>query len=123
MNEEQFKQPGELLALWTGVLAGPLVWAADQQARYFLATYACTTARLVLHLLTLISLLLIAGAAFAVWRSWRRAGGGWPDSGGGAVSRSRFMAVTGLLLCALFALLVIAQWLPAVFYSPCERNL
>ena len=123
-REEQFKSTEGAFALWAGVFAGPVAWIFDQQMKYYLATYGCSTpGRALLHLVTLASLAVVAGGAVLAWRLWQRAGSGWPDGGGGALARSRFMVVLGLMLCALCALLILAQWLPGLFYSPCQRTI
>lgn len=64
-------------------------------------------------------LLLTAGGGWLAWRAWERVGRGWPGVAGGAVPRSRFLAVVGLVNNAFFAMVILAQWLPIL--SPCHR--
>ncbi|HZS08734.1 MAG TPA: hypothetical protein VFD58_28120 [Blastocatellia bacterium] len=121
-TDEHFRHRGGLLRLWAGVIAGPLAWGLAQQVAYLFATLDCSFAkRLALSPVMLIALLVAAGGAFISWRNWRRAGKEWPDEGGGVITRSRFMAVVGLLLSGFAVLMIIAEWLPIFFFRQCER--
>jgi hypothetical protein len=108
--------------LWAGVLAGPLATLVQLQVNYALVLWACGAGReWALHLVSLLALLATVAGGLLSWRNRRRAGGGWEDEGAGVVPRSRFMAVVGVLISALTALVVIAQWIPVFVYGPCER--
>ncbi len=118
--ERYFNELRGIALLWIGVLAGPLAWFLYQQVSYMLATLSCAaTATLVLHAMTAVALLIALAGAGIAWKSWRRTGGEWPARSGGTVARSRFMALGGLLLSALFFLVIVAQGLPNFFLSPC----
>lgn len=108
------------LLLWIGWLVGPAAWALHLLVSYWLVPKACEAeATWMLHATTLATLLMsIAGGAIA-WRQWSRAGRRWPDASDGEISRIRFMAVMGMLLCALSALLIIAEGVPNFILSPC----
>src|SRR3954470_3588827 len=59
-----------LAALWTGVLAGPLAWAALLETNYVLSYVACEQRHTwMLHTATAVALLLIGVAALAAWRA------------------------------------------------------
>jgi hypothetical protein len=121
-QEEYFSQAAGVAWLWAGVLAGPVAWALSQQVMYLFATLDCSHGKdLALSPVILITLLLAAGGAFISWRNWQRVGKGMPDEGGGVMSRSRFMAVSGLLLSGFSVLVIIAEWLPVFFYRQCQR--
>lgn len=121
---EDFKQGGGVAALWAGVFAGPVAWMMSQQAGNFIASWACSSAgRVMLHLIMIAALALSAGGGLISWRCWARAGREWPGGAGGALPRSRFLAVLGLLMSGLFFLLIFAQWIPNFFFTPCERPL
>ena len=113
--------PGrDLLALWTGILLPPVAWFLSQQLSYTLVLWACATGRqFVLHIVTVAMLLLAGAGGFIAWRTWRRAGRGRPDEGGGMLPRSRFMAVVGLLSSGMFALVIVAQGIPSFLLSAC----
>jgi hypothetical protein len=117
----RFSNRSEILTQWAGVLAGPLAWMFQQQISYLLVKFACKHGwHLPFHLVSLLALLLIAGGAFVAWRTWQQAGQEWPSGSGGALSRSRFMAVLGLLLSGLFFLLIVAQSIPSFILGPCQ---
>ncbi len=94
----------------------------SQQAKYLLISAACATGRLApLHVAVSVALLLVLGCAVVAFREWRRAGGHWPDHGGGAAGRSRFMGVLGMFMAASSALVILAQWIPDWIVSPCQQ--
>lgn len=108
------------LVLWSGWVIGPGAWSLHLMGSYLLVARACAAdAMWMLHATTLATLLLsLAGIAVA-WRQWGRVGRRWPGSGDGEAGRTRFMAVMGLLICALSALLIVAEGVPNFFLSPC----
>jgi hypothetical protein len=84
--------------------------------------WACTTGNeWALHVVHLVSLILCIGAAVLGLTLLRRAGGGWPDSGGSSASRSRLIATIGLLGGALFAVSILAQWITVMVLGTCSR--
>jgi hypothetical protein len=113
--------PRVLLRQGAGMLGGPLVWLAQFQLNYALVPRMCRAGTtLPLHLVFLAALLLVAGAGFLAWRTWRTAGAEWPSSNeGGPVGRSGLLGALGLMTSALFFLVVLAQWIPAFVVEPC----
>jgi hypothetical protein len=111
----------EIRALWAGVLLPPLAVLANLEVAYALVPVACSDGnRLLVHLVHLVCLLIVVtGGGFAL-RSWRACGETWPGEQGGKVGRSRFMAGLGLLLSAMFLLVILAQWIPSVVLNPCQ---
>lgn len=113
-----------LAALWTGVLAGPIVWSAQLETNYVLSYVACEQRHAwMLHLTTGVSLALVAVAAVVAWRAApplaedeHQA----PDFDRAAVLRARFMALGGLVLCAWFAVVIVATEIPALVLNPCS---
>lgn len=118
-----WSEPGRLLALWTGILAGPLVWAALLQTNYILSYVACEQRQSwPLHVATAVALLLIAGAAWVAWRAAPSLGDdehASEDLDAARALRARFMALGGLALCAWFALVILATAIPALVMHPC----
>ena len=112
-----------LAALWTGVLAGPLVWATLLETNYVLSYVACEQRQSwMLHLAAIVALVLIGLAAFLSWRAappMGRADAPSIDPRDTAVLRARFMAISGLALCAGFALVVVATEIPVLLLHPC----
>ena len=121
-NEEYFKRGTGIAWLWLGVLTGPAAVALNQQLVYLLVTLSCSYGKATVLLpVMLMTLALAACGAFISWCNWRQAGGSTSDSGGDAMSRSRFMAIVGMLFSGLSLLAIVAMWLPTAFYRQCQR--
>jgi hypothetical protein len=67
-----------------------------------------------------LSVVLSLAGTIVAWRVWQRAGRDEPGQGGGALPRTRFVAVTGLGVSTLFTLLLFAQWIAAFFIAVCQ---
>ena len=110
------------LALWTGVLGGPVAWAVQFQAGYAIVRFMCDRHGLsaLHHAITLATLVVAVGCTLLALREWRRAGeeaeGG---AKGGVGGRSRFLGALGVFTSGLFALTIVAEWVPLFFLSPC----
>jgi hypothetical protein len=97
------------------VLAGPLVFLLGFSVAYVLLPWACAAHQLlVLHGVTLVTLLLVLGSGLLAWNDWRAL----PKEAG---SRSRFMAVLGMSASGLFILVILAQWIPQFMLHPCTH--
>jgi purine-cytosine permease-like protein len=117
-----FDSPRGIAMLWAGVLAGPLAWLFDLSVSYALVQWVCGGgSHGVLHLISLGSLVLIAIGAFSAWQALQRAPGGDREDGSAPEERGRFMAAFGLVMCALFATLVIAQAIPRWVLDACQQ--
>jgi hypothetical protein len=108
--------------LWLCVLAGPFSWALSQQLSYALTPTACVQgSHLLLHLSSLGTLILaLAGGALA-WSRWKGAPEGSTEKGGPEDSRVRFMALSGVIACVFFALVIVANWIPNLVLGVCDR--
>ncbi len=108
-----------LLLLWIGVLGGPLVWAGDLQAAYWLVYHACHTNNMVpLYLETLVAMALCVVPFLISWRMLHRL----PEAyrkGGQADDRARFMAISGLGLSVMFFIVLVAAAVPRLILTPC----
>lgn len=99
-------------ALWTGILAGPFAQALTLTSKYALVKYVCDRkAAWVLFAIAILGLAICAFGAFESWRGWRS---------GEETPRVQFMGISGLILNAGFALVIIAQAIPPFFLGPCE---
>jgi hypothetical protein len=109
--------------LWGAVLLAPITWLLQFQIRYSLVDWVCASHKtFVLHLVSLICLAIIIGGGVLSWTSWVRAGKKWPsDSAGGPEMRNLFLAMLGLLSSSMFALVTIAQAIPAFIINPCQQ--
>ena len=108
-------------ALWVGLLLAPIAFLLNLETAYALVPTACSSHReLPVHLVHLGCLLLAAGGLLTAWRSWRTLGATWPGEAGDPLARSRFLAGTGLLVSAMFVLVILAQWIPSLLLDPCQ---
>lgn len=109
------------LSLWTGVLGGAFVWAAQLQVGYALSRFSGEYPSLTVahHVTSAVAVVLALGATLLAVRDWRRLGGGQPaGTEPGVEGRSRFLAALGIVTSGLFTLVILAQWIPAFFISP-----
>jgi hypothetical protein len=110
------------LALWTTVLSGPGLFLLNLEISYVMVDWACNTGNAwALHVVHLVSLVATVAGTLLGIVLWRRVGGGWPDSGGGSVSRSRLLATLGTLGGLLFSISILAQWITVMVLGPCLR--
>jgi hypothetical protein len=117
------------VALWFGILGGPLAWAARLLLSYPLVGVACAQgAGLVLHLVAGVTLAVTVAAGLVAWRGfrttrdWQRSRPprtGEPTVDAWAVERTYFMALLGLLSSGLFALVIVAEWFTVFVTDPC----
>ena len=113
---------GDALRLWIGMLLPPLAWAAQLQSLYLASEYGCATSDFIWnHVVAVIALALsLLGGAIA-WREWLKSGASVEAEAGDLASRSRFMALIGILTASLFTILIFAQWLPTLTGVPCDK--
>ncbi len=119
--ERYFSEGRGVLALWVGVLTGPIVWLALLEANFILVPWACAAAaKWPMYLTTIVALAAVAGGALLSLRGWRETGAEWPEESAGVIPRSRFMAAGGLLLNVFFFLAIIAHGLPTLILGACQ---
>lgn len=110
-----------ILDLWVGLLLAPIAFLIDLEVAYALVPPACSSRNaLPVHLVHLACLLLALYGLSTAWRSWKLTGATWPGQQGDPLSRSRFMAAIGLLVSAMFALVIVAIWIPSFILDPCQ---
>jgi hypothetical protein len=109
------------LALWAGVLGGPLIWLCSFEARFALAPWACIfQTKLALYAVAIAALILCAACGMLAWREWKALGEQGPSSEGGPGPRSNFMAIGGIVLSAGCFMIVFAQAIPEIVLGACE---
>jgi len=117
----RIEEAGRLARVWAGLLLAPTAALLVVTAGYALVGPACAGGTLLpLHLVHLGGLLLALAAAGAAGLAWREAGPGWPGDEPGRSGALRFLAATGALVSLLFALVMVALWLPVFVLSPCQ---
>ena len=109
------------ILLWIIVLGGPLVWLCSFEARFALVPWACTfQSKMALFGVFLVALALCAGCGWIGWSQWKALGAQGPTGDGGAVWRSNFMAISGVVLSAGCAMILIAQAIPEFVLGACQ---
>jgi hypothetical protein len=118
-SRDYWEQRG-LALLWFAVLAGPAALFANLFAGYALVKWACASGHA--FVLTAIDIAMLALALAGAWVGWtcrvrlRDA----TEYGGRIIDRSYFVAIVGIGLALINALLIVMQAYPHFILSPCE---
>lgn len=119
MSSDSARHKGRLAI---AVLAGPALALVFQSLAYADVPWACRGGSIVvLHAMAgafVIATILVLVDAF---RIWTQSGRGTAIDRATVSDRSRFLALTGLLLSAASLLLVVAMWVPLFLFDPCVR--
>jgi len=108
-------------ALWLLVVLPPAIGAAAMEADFVLVRQACAAQRNVaLYAVTIVGLVLLIATAFIAFTIWRVEGSRWPSEAGDLSTRIRFVAVLGMLSSAISFLLLVAQGIATIHFSPCQ---
>jgi hypothetical protein len=117
-----FDAPGGIAVQWYGVLAPAAAWLLDLQVSYAIVQWVCGGGpHVVLHLVSVGSLLLIASGAFASWTALQRSSSRAREDGSQPDERGKFLAILGLVSSAYFALVVVAAAIPRVVLDACHQ--
>jgi cytochrome c oxidase subunit 1 len=96
-------------------------WLLDMQVSYSMVKWVCENdSRAILLAIPVASLALVAAAAWMAWSSCARLRRSANEEGSGPLDRSYFLALSGLGMSALFALLLLVSIVPRFVLSPCE---
>jgi signal transduction histidine kinase len=122
IHSTTFRSGSGATALWWGVLAGPIAFAADEVLSYAIVQHSCSTGyRLLLHFYTISAILVcISGFLSALWcynKIPRDAG----TEAASVASRSRWMAIYGFAASIAFVIVIIALAIPKWALSPCDQ--
>lgn len=113
--------PG-LLSLSLGVLLGPVAALVNQELIYVTNMWACGQGtQWAMHIVPIVCLLVAIGAGLLAWRDWHRVGRGIEEASATVDSRTRFLALSGMGISALSALVILAQWLAIFVFAACMR--
>lgn len=104
------------LALWFGLLGPSFLVLLNLEISYALTPWACRTGDhfimiFATALFLVVDLIAGAGAARHLRRDWLE------DT---VLTRPAFTAMIGVLLSALGAVVIIAQWMPNLYLSTCQ---
>ncbi len=109
------------LLLWTGVLAGPVIWFASLLAGFALAPWACTFGwKPAMYAVSAAALALAAAAGLLAHRQWHQLGRADAGEAGGILPSARALAAGGMALSALFFLTILAQAITEFILGACE---
>lgn len=113
--------PG-LLSLALGWTLGPVVALANQQLIYQADMWACgRNARITIHLVPLLCLIVVIGTGMTAYRDWKAVGAGVDDDAADVAARTRFLALGGVVISVFCALVIVAQWAAVFVFAPCMR--
>jgi hypothetical protein len=114
---------------WPGILGltyrfvgAPLSALYMQVTAYAGVQWSCGHRNpITVHVIPVAFILLGVMAVCLSWRDWT-AVGRLPRAEGATISeRTRFVALSGLLLSAFSVVLMLALWLPMIVFNPCQR--
>jgi hypothetical protein len=109
------------LLLWSIALGSPVIWFISFSISYAVAGAACAMHwKPALYVISLVALLMTAGCGMAAWTQWQRLGREYPGDSAGATPASRALVSGGVLLSALFSLVILAQILAQAILEPCQ---
>jgi hypothetical protein len=111
------------MALWIGILAGPIVWFVVLEANYVLSYAACESRHTwFLHAGNIFSIVLVAAAGWLAWRSGQPAAdraGTLPGASAPGETRARWMSTAGVVLSLWFMLVILAMEIPMLVLRAC----
>ena len=112
---------GSARTSWMLVVLPALITAAQHEALFVLVRQACAAQKhVMLYGVSIAALLLIALIALISYLVWREEGPEWPSEEADVATRTRFIAVVGMLGCGIFFLVALAQAIATVYYDPCQ---
>ncbi|MBW3665242.1 MAG: hypothetical protein KY469_19280 [Actinobacteria bacterium] len=110
MTERLTHSVGPLL--WVSLTAGIVLWGIHITGMAALSPLACEgPGAIVLHLLSVATLVPTLAAIIPAWSFWRQR-----ERGVGGVA---FLGAMGVLLNAVSALAIVAEWVPVFVLHPC----
>ena len=108
--------------VWPGILLAPLVTLLNLSLTYALVLPSCASqTRWMLHGASAVSFAIAVLSALAAVRVLRTPGEPSEDAGTASV-RLHFLAQLAVMLGALSALVILAQWVPSWVLPPCSAG-
>src|SRR4051794_39064858 len=107
---EYFETTSGKATLWLGVLLPPAAWLTQFQINYALARWLCNVPWLAIfyHSASALTLLVALLGGWLAWSDWNRLRAAPPaEHEGGVRGRSHFLALLGMSMTPLFALLIL----------------
>jgi hypothetical protein len=104
-----------------GIFAGPIAWLVDTQANYALVPWICAHQIQLVPVVALVMALVSLGGGFLSWRGYASAAPTpLPDSSGGGRPH-RFLALIGVAMALLFAIVILIHAAAGLIFHGCER--
>jgi hypothetical protein len=104
-----------------GIWTAPLAWFLDLQVSYASVKWVCEhDLRALQLLLPLASVALLGCGAALSWSAFNAVRERASEDGALLADRNYFLALGGLMMSALFALLIVNSYFGRVLLSPCE---
>lgn len=109
------------LNLWVSILWPPVAWAIQMQLNYLLVRRACSVgSKFALYGVTILALATVVFAAALAFTDWKFLAARSEVQAPMVLMRSRFMAGLGLLIGAMFFVVIFAQGLASIIFHPCQ---
>ena len=119
-QREELSRTTTSVALWFGVLGGPIAGLCNVMIGYPAVDRACVNnSTVILHILTLIFLVIAVAAGWIAW-SFRRRAGDESSTAGGVLPRSQFMGTLGVMTASVAVFGTVLQWIPMFFLGACH---
>ncbi|HJP95374.1 MAG TPA: hypothetical protein VJ875_25730 [Pyrinomonadaceae bacterium] len=107
--------------LWLLVVLPPIIGAISMETSYVLVRQSCAAQHnLALYVVTLAAMVLTVANAVVAYVIWKRAGVVWPTEAVDLATRTRFIAVVGILSSVMSFLVILAQGIATVLFDPCQ---
>jgi hypothetical protein len=111
--------------LWVAVALPPLVWAIQGLSAVLVVAEGCergmpTATRVIVLLITLLTLSISAGCALLAYASWRRVPHGLSPLHTEARDQDEMLALVGLLSSGAFTVGLVWSGMPALMINLCE---
>jgi hypothetical protein len=108
--------------LWLGWFIGIIAWGIHLFASYTLVEWYCnnsevlqsSTVKLVLHGISIFTLVMAGYGVIFTWRLWRR----WRTDSSTSLGRIAFMARSGLLMNIFMVAIIAVEGIPNFFVYP-----
>jgi hypothetical protein len=119
-RREEFTRTKTSIALWFGVLGGPIAALCNVLIDYPAVDRACVDdSTVLLHVLTVVFLLVAIAAGWTAW-TFRQRAEGWSSAAGGVLPRSQFMGTLGVMTASVAVFGMLLQWIPIFFLGACH---
>ncbi|HEY2378498.1 MAG TPA: hypothetical protein VGH98_21135 [Gemmatimonadaceae bacterium] len=120
---DRFSRWPGMLTLSLGLLLGPIAALVNEEMIYLTNMWVCGHgAPIGMHIVAVVCLLVAIAAGLLARADWGRVGRGTESESAMIDSRTRFLALGGMAVSALSALLIVMQWLAVFVFGPCVRS-